>query len=156
MVAPSHADAVNRLLAAVPERDVKGRMRFAELGFPTPRDEDWRFTPVKPITELDFTAAAMDHSASLKGCVFTEFDGPKLIFVNGHFSRDLSVISGLPEGVEIRNLSAGDCPALAEDEDAFNVLNAATYIDGPFIRVADNVKFEKPVVKTIFFYKNIF
>ena len=145
MVAPSHADAVNRLLAAVPERDVKGRMRFAELGFPTPRDEDWRFTPVKPITELDFTAAAMDHSASLEGCVFTEFDGPKLIFVNGHFSRDLSVISGLPEGVEIRNLSAGDCPALAEDEDAFSVLNAATYIDGPFIRVADNVKFEKPV-----------
>ncbi len=145
MVAPSYADAVNRLLAAMPERDVKDRLRFAELGFPTPRDEDWRFTSVKPITELDFTAATVDHNASLEGCVFTEIDGPKLVFVNGHFSSDLSIVNGLPEGVEIRNLSAGDCSELTKDEDAFGVLNAATYTDGPFIRVADNVKFERPV-----------
>ena len=145
MVAPSYADAVNRLLAAMPERDVKDRMRFAELGFPTPRDEDWRFTSIKPITELDFTAATVDHNASLEGCVFTEIDGPKLVFVNGHFSSDLSIVNGLPEGVEIRNLSAGDCSELTKDEEAFGVLNAATYTDGPFILVADNVKFERPV-----------
>ena len=119
MLAPSYADAVNRLLAAMPERDVKDRLRFAELGFPTPRDEDWRFTSVKPITELDFTAATIDHNASLEGCVFTEIDGPKLVFVNGHFSSDLSIVNGLPEGVEIRNLSAGDCSELTKDEDAF-------------------------------------
>ena len=145
MVAPSYADAVNRLLAAMPERDVKDRMRFAELGFPTPRDEDWRFTSVKPITELDFTAATVDHNASLEGSVFTEIDGPKLVFVNGHFSSDLSIVNGLPEGIEIRNLSAGDCSELTKDEEAFGVLNAATYTDGPFIHVADNVKFERPV-----------
>ena len=145
MVAPSYADAVNRLLAAMPERDVKDRMRFAELGFPTPRDEDWRFTSIKPITELDFTAATVDHNASLEGCVFTEIDGPKLVFVNGYFSSDLSIVNGLPEGVEIRNLSAGDCSELTKDEEAFGVLNAATYTDGPFILVADNVKFERPV-----------
>ena len=125
MVAPSYADAVNRLLAAVPERDVKDSMRFAELGFPTPRDEDWRFTSVKPITELDFTAATIDHSASLEGCVFAEIDGPKLVFVNGHFSGDHSIVNGLPEGVEIRNLSTGDCSELTEDEDVFGILNAA-------------------------------
>ena len=145
MVAPSHADAVNRLLAAMPERDLKGRMHFAELGFPTPRDEDWRFTSVKPITELDFTAATIDHNASLEGCVFTEIDGPKLVFVNGHFSSDLSIVNGLPEGVEIRNLSAGDCSELPKDGDFFGALNAATYTDGPYIRVAENVNFERPV-----------
>ena len=53
MVAPAHMDvedAADRLLAALPEGDADGRARFAELGFPTPRDEDWRFTPIKPIT----------------------------------------------------------------------------------------------------------
>ena len=49
MVAPAHMDvedAADRLLAALPEGDAAGRARFAELGFPTPRDEDWRFTPI--------------------------------------------------------------------------------------------------------------
>ena len=28
--------------------------RFAALGFPTPRNEDWHFTSVAPITESEF------------------------------------------------------------------------------------------------------
>ena len=38
MVAPAHMnaeDAVDRLLAALPESDAAGRARFAELSFPT-------------------------------------------------------------------------------------------------------------------------
>src|SRR5580765_711221 len=31
-----------------------GISRFAELGFPTLRDEDWRFTNVAPIARLPF------------------------------------------------------------------------------------------------------
>ena len=49
MVAPAHMnaeDAVDRLLAALPEGDATGRARFAELGFSSRRDEDWRFTPI--------------------------------------------------------------------------------------------------------------
>src|SRR3954454_24040476 len=32
-----------------------GMARFAELGFPTLHDEDWRFTNVAPIAKLPFT-----------------------------------------------------------------------------------------------------
>ena len=32
--------------------------RFAAVGFPTPRDEDWRFTPVGPIAQSRFGPAA--------------------------------------------------------------------------------------------------
>ena len=31
-----------------------GLARFAEHGYPTTRDEDWRFTSLKPLTELPF------------------------------------------------------------------------------------------------------
>lgn len=148
MVAPAHMnaeDAVDRLLAALPESDAAGRARFAELGFPTPRDEDWRFTPVKPITELNFSAAPVDADATLEGCVFAAIDGPQLVFVNGHYSEALSQVGELPAGVEVRPMSAGDCPAPPAPEDAFGALNAATVTDGPFISVADNVHFETPL-----------
>ena len=148
MVAPAHMnaeDAVDRLLAALPESDAAGRARFAELSFPTPRDEDWRFTQIKPITELNFSAAPADADATLEGCVFAAIDGPQLVFVNGHYSEALSQVGELPAGVEVRSVSAGDCPAPPAPEDAFGALNAATVTDGPFISVADNVHFESPV-----------
>ncbi len=145
MVASTRNDAVDRLLAALPVGDTEGSARFAELGFPAQCDEDWRFTSVKPITELNFIAAEADPNVSLDGCMFAEIDGPKLVFVNGHFSKTLSAVSDLPEGVEVRNLSAGKCPALSDGSDAFGALNAATFTDGPFISVADNVKLEMPV-----------
>ena len=148
MVAPAHMnaeDAVDRLLAALPESDAAGRARFAELSFPTPRDEDWRFTPIKPITELNFKTAPADTAATLEGCVFAAIDGPQLVFVNGHYSEALSQVGELPAGVKVRSVSAGDCPAPPAPEDAFGALNAATVTDGPFISVADNVHFESPV-----------
>ena len=148
MVAPAHMDvedAADRLLAALPEGDAAGRARFAELGFPTLRDEDWRFTPIKPITELNFKTAPADAAATLGGCVFTAIDGPQLVFVNGHYSETLSQVGELPAGVEVRPLLAGECPAPPAPEDAFGALNAATVTDGPLINVADNVHFETPV-----------
>ena len=144
MVAPSHADAVNRLLAAVPDRDAKGRARFAELGFPTPRDEDWRFTNIAPIIELDFNAAQPDAAATLEGCVFSEIEGPKLVFVNGYFSTELSDVGALPAGVEIGNLEQFDYqPVIGKD--AFGALNAGGFTDGAYVRVANDGHLETPI-----------
>ena len=142
MVAPAN-NAVDRLLAAVPTR-VEGGARFAELGFPTTRDEDWRFTSVAPIAELEFTAAKADATASLDGCVFSEIDGPQLVFVNGHFSSELSSLGELPAGVEVGNLASAACEP-CEAEDAFGALNAASFTDGAWVRVADGVCFETPI-----------
>ncbi|MBC8324572.1 MAG: Fe-S cluster assembly protein SufD [Verrucomicrobia subdivision 3 bacterium] len=145
MVAPAN-NAVDRLLAALPMRG-EGGARFAELGFPTTRDEDWRFTSVAPIAELDFTVAESDAAANLGGCVFSEIDGPQLVFVNGLFSGKLSRVGELPAGVEVGNV--GDVAAedleSAEGEGAFGALNAASYSDGAIVRVADDVSFGTPI-----------
>ena len=142
MVAPAN-NAVDRLLAALPTRG-EGGARVAEMGFPTTRDEDWRFTSVAPIAELEFTAAAADAKANLQGCVFSEIDGPQLVFVNGHFSSELSRVGELPTGVEIGNLALAACEP-CEAEDAFGALNAASFTDGARVRVADGVCFETPI-----------
>src|SRR3989442_13894472 len=59
-----------------------GIARFAELGFPTTRNEDWRFTNVAPIAKLPFEpvfdADAEDVSAAmLTESTFAKVAGPR-------------------------------------------------------------------------------
>src|SRR5205814_6273423 len=72
-----------------------GMARFAELGFPTLRDEDWRFTNVTPIAKLPFKPvfeAARDGLTRERVARFTfgELPAHRLVFVNGHYSAELS------------------------------------------------------------------
>src|ERR1700733_2853359 len=71
--------------------------RFAELGFPTVNDEDWRFTNVAPIARLPFKPALESApgklaAGSLSQSSFTSLKASRLVFVNGHFAPELSSI----------------------------------------------------------------
>ncbi|HLC25643.1 MAG TPA: Fe-S cluster assembly protein SufD, partial [bacterium] len=74
--------------------------RFSELGFPTLRDEDWRFTSVAPITQTDFKLP-QDGRVALSSREIEPFSFPglaysRLVFVNGRYSPELSSIGTLP------------------------------------------------------------
>src|SRR5438128_12344719 len=60
--------------------------RFAELGFPTMKQEEWRFTNVAPIAEAEFTLAHTPRSP-LPGPADIERlslgVGPRVVFVDG-------------------------------------------------------------------------
>src|SRR5215472_13446171 len=78
-----------------------GVSSFAEQGFPTLKDEDWRFTNVAPITALPFKPffdgpADKAVADALPRAVFANLKGHRLVFVNGHFAAELSSIGGLP------------------------------------------------------------
>jgi Fe-S cluster assembly protein SufD len=134
---------------------------FAEQGFPTLKDEDWRFTNVAPIAKLPFkpmTDGAKDKSASeiLAGAAFTKLAGNRLVFVNGHFASELSSIGKLPAGVKVLNLAAAlvQDSALVEkhlgryavgEGNAFAALNQAFFSDGAFIYVPSGVSVPEPV-----------
>ena len=68
--------------------------RFAALGFPTRRDEEWRFTNVSQIVETPFALASKEQSRltpqSLRPFTYDGMGGTQLVFVNGHFHADLS------------------------------------------------------------------
>src|SRR3954452_12095297 len=87
--------------------------RFAKVGFPTVRNEEWRFTNVSPIANADLALAPT--SVALGPARFASFlwaDAPhRLVFVNGRFSEPLSRTAGLPAGVRFGSLAeavAGD------------------------------------------------
>ena len=53
-------------MTGLEETRAQAARRFAELGFPTPREEEWRFTNVAPIAKLQF-AQASEAARSLSG-----------------------------------------------------------------------------------------
>src|SRR5436190_2933045 len=134
---------------------------FAEQGFPTLKDEDWRFTNVAPIARLPFKpmldgAAEKGVADVLPRSVFAKLSGSQLVFVNGHFAAELSSVRALPTGVKVTNLAA----ALAKDSafvekhlgryaqaqgNAFAALNQAFFSDGAFIYVPSGVTVDEPV-----------
>src|SRR6059058_1785345 len=81
--------------------------RFCEVGFPTTHDEDWRFTNVSSIARTPFELAGTQTLAKDE---LKQFRVPgaacQLVFVNGHFVRELSVIEKLPVGVKVNGLAA--------------------------------------------------
>src|SRR5438309_6805061 len=84
--------------------------RFAELGFPTLKDEDWRFTNVAPIAKLPFKpvfGANTDGVAAKTPGKFTfaDLNGPRLVFVDGCFAKEVSTISSLGKGVKLGSLA---------------------------------------------------
>src|SRR6185312_5575757 len=88
-----------------------GLASFAEAGFPTLNDEDWRFTNVAPIATLNFSLAGQAavngaESKVLDESVFTQLGGHRLVFVNGFFSAKLSSIKPVTGGVRIESLAA--------------------------------------------------
>jgi Fe-S cluster assembly protein SufD len=134
--------------------------RFEELGFPTPKNEDWHFTSVAPIAERDF--APLTSSTSRVSAVqlapfsFGATDWHTLVFVNGRFHAGLSRTDGLPDGVQVLPLARAydELPLLLEqhmgritsmDAHTFTALNTAFINDGAVVHVSADVEVARPI-----------
>ncbi len=138
-----------------------GLARFAELGFPTVHDEDWRFTNVAPLAKLPFkpAVASVDDTAAkaiLEKHIFAILPGSKLVFVNGHFNAALSSVGRLPDGVKVASLAAAlatDSAFIEQqlgrsaltDDNSFAALNQAFFLDGGFVHIPAGKVVEEPI-----------
>jgi Fe-S cluster assembly protein SufD len=165
---PQVAEKLQPWLAALDERPRGGSRwlqdlrdhaasRFVELGFPSVRDEDWRFTNVAPIASSEFRPApAAQLSADDLDTFLYAGARFRLVLVNGRFSAELSRTSGMPAGFRFGSLAAAVSEQadvvgrylgkLAEpDHRAFAALNTAFTHDGAYVCVPDGVVFEHPL-----------
>ena len=137
---------------------------LAEQGLPTAKDEAWKYTRVAPILAIPFQAAeagARRHlSAAMVERLVGDYGGSRLVFVNGHFASELSVLTSLPPGARLSNLAALlQADAAADDgvldalfthasrtqPQAFTALNAALAEDGAFIQIPAHTTVEAPI-----------
>ncbi len=130
--------------------------RFAELGFPGRKDEEWRFTDVRPIAETPFHTAALTADASETVAEFSFPGVPQIVFVNGRFAPEFSTIAGLPGGAKIVALSNAlrNDAALLEphlgryaefEREPFVALNTALFDEGAFVYIPRGVAIEEPL-----------
>jgi Fe-S cluster assembly protein SufD len=132
--------------------------RFAEMGFPTTRLEDWKYTDVAPLARTRFEpGAGVESTAPSEVAPGLRLAGTvELVFVNGRYDDRLSCIEGLPAGVRIRSLAAvlgggaGELePHLARhaayEEQSFTALNTAFMDDGAVIEVAAGATLARPI-----------
>ena len=136
-----------------------GITAFADLGFPTTKEEAWKYTNVQRMIELPFQLAQGDASSrvserTLSGS-FVDCDAPRMVFVNGVYARQLSIGNHAMAGVQFANLSV-----LANDgaewlsqighvagprRGGFVALNTAFLADGAVLHIHPGARISQPI-----------
>ena len=88
-----------RLLGDAAKREA-GAEEFRRNGLPGMRDEDWHYTSVRPLAETHFAEplTPVADCAALMARL-PDIDAPRVVFVDGRFREDLSVI---PSAISVR------------------------------------------------------
>jgi Fe-S cluster assembly protein SufD len=153
--APLPASGIAWLDAARQEN----RAAFAAGGLPETRVEAWKYTALRGLGQRSFASGDSDaqtRAVDASMLALPGVTGVRLVFVNGAFRADLSVLDALPAGLSLQPLSQallGDAEPLRfalsrhyrDAGDAFAQINAASANDGVVLRVAAHAKIAQPV-----------
>lgn len=142
-----------------------GRARFGELGFPTLKDEEWKYTNVRALSQLSFELAdapAGQLGDSARGRAVAEqleawrLPGMALaVFVDGCFVSELSELDALPGELRVGSLREARADGLVAEHlgqvadcsgNAFGALNAGLWRDGLFLHATAGLKMETPLL----------
>jgi Fe-S cluster assembly protein SufD len=138
----------------------RGMSRFDLVGFPSPTDEHWRHTNLRPIIQTRFALAGTDVlDSAIEAAREYGFGAEavtELIFINGHYNPQLSKLGKLPRGVVVKSLAA----ALETDSDRiqrhlgryadldanpFVALNTGFVHDGAYLFFPRGSKVDQPI-----------
>ncbi|MBE9242546.1 Fe-S cluster assembly protein SufD [Synechocystis salina] len=127
------------------------------LRLPNKNDEEWQFTNLTELKEIDFATAkkiSLD-AASAENFYLPEAKQSRLVFVNGFFSAELSNTSDLPENIVCgswnllppnKQENLADYLAQREDgEDVFSTLNTAGLKDSAIVWIPANIELATPI-----------
>jgi Fe-S cluster assembly protein SufD len=131
--------------------------RFENLGFPTKRDEEWKYTSLRSILKHDYRIFHPGENGvdfkDVKRFFLSDLDTYKLVFIDGVFSSWLS--NTTHERFDICTFSSmlNKYKDVAEtyfnraipEDDAMAAINTAFAREGAFIRIKKNQTVDKPV-----------
>ena len=140
--------------------------KFREQGFPSIRNEDWKFTNITRFLKEEFTIEGLDSAIEgvsapaasadpvlVEKAVIPSLDCYQVVLVNGVWDGTIAGGS-LPAGVELMTVAAArQDPALSAfferaaeyGDHHFAALNAALFSDGLFLRVDAGVVADRPL-----------
>jgi Fe-S cluster assembly protein SufD len=135
---------------------------FDRLGFPTTKNEEWKYTDLKNLLKEDFdfipnTQATALTASDIDKLVIPGTDANTLVFVNGVYQATLSTIHSSPDELVIKNFSEAYishasvldtyfAKLAGYTTNALVALNTAFAQNGTFIYVPSGKVVEKPVI----------
>lgn len=129
-------------------------------GWPTRKTEQWKYTSLRALEQVDYFSARGQAPKDLAGlaelCAIDNLDAHTLFFVNGIFSTALSRLQGLENGVSLVSFADADAQQSAQirewlgsvvesDRHLFAAVNNQLLDCGAFLQVGKNVQLNKPV-----------
>jgi Fe-S cluster assembly protein SufD len=139
----------------------RGAARFESVGYPSSKQEEWRFTQLGPITRTRFRPAGGESHGKLIADTAREFSFGKeaaaeLVFVNGFFEPQLSRLGKLSLGVRVMNLAeafASDFGPVRQhigkyakiEANPFVAMNTGSVHDGALVHVGRGMAIEHPI-----------
>lgn len=137
---------------------LKAAERVKEIGFPTKKSEVYRYIKLRHLYTRNYTlgCAASVEAHWIDPLVLPESTHSILVFVNGHFRRDLSRLEAIPSKVVISSLEEAAQTygtllnnhlnqSLKDEEDAFSAVNTALHRHGAFVYIPPRSVLEKPI-----------
>jgi len=127
--------------------------RFEARGFPTTRDEAWKYTSVAPIARVPFAPAARGRVDSQTLAPFRLRGCREIVLVNGRHVPEFSTVGGAVEVSSLRELLAREPDRLrthlgrnvGDDPNVFAALNAAFFEDGAVVAVPAGKVAQEPI-----------
>lgn len=135
-----------------PELRKKALDVLDNTAFPTTRTEAWKYTRVAKIKNSNLSI--QENPVSLNGNYGLSADNLQYVFINGHFSEELSSKS-YPDGVKVLALSKMDEAEVRVlggnvllDGEVFSAINTAYATDGLYVHVSAKMQIE-PVIEIV-------
>ncbi len=132
---------------------------FSKTGFPSLREEEWRYTNVSAIEKKLFSPLQSIEAEKIDEEWLQSFclkDTYTMVIINGRFSKKYSVLEGLPEAITVSSMT--DAleqqatlvekylgKAVTHEEHGFVAFNSAWFSDGLFVHVPAQQILDKPV-----------
>jgi Fe-S cluster assembly protein SufD len=138
----------------------RGIETFGRQGFPSNRDERWRFTSVSEIADAPYELlqppATLPSETEIRAHVLQVAAEQCLVFVNGRYTPELSRVEGLPRAVVTGSLGGHveggrafverHLARYAQTADSpFTALSTAFFQDGGLVHVPKNVAVDQPI-----------
>ena len=131
---------------------------FAEDGFPTPHNEEWKYTNVKEVIGGQWSVASgQNRPGDVSEFVFTESKKSVVVFVNGVFDKNLSNLEAIKEAAVLsfseaatderfNGIFRAKLGRLVDfEKNGFTALNTAFIGEGVFVYIPKNAHVEAPI-----------
>ena len=132
---------------------------FEKIGFPNPKDEYWKYTPVKKILNEKLTLFNKKRHLiefdKVKDFFLNGIESYKLVFIDGmfdplwsdttHEEADVCILSSVLEKEKYNDVISKYYNKLVNSKESFSLLNSSFSKEGAYVHVPKNVVLDKPV-----------